>query len=123
MVRILIVDDSDFLRMSLKESIGTDSMEVMEADSGPKALELLKDSKNPVDLVMTDYNMPEMDGISLAREIRKLENMENTPIIMLTTETSLELKTKGKSAGIQAWVTKPPNPEVLKAAIKTLCRS
>jgi two-component system chemotaxis response regulator CheY len=70
------------------------------------------------DLVLTDVNMPNMDGIALVRELRQLEAYKYTPILMLTTETAGDRKMAGRSAGATGWVVKPFNPDKLLATIK-----
>jgi two-component system chemotaxis response regulator CheY len=89
---------------------------VTEASDGQQALGLAKSNK--YDLVLSDVNMPNMDGITLTRELRALPNFKFTPILMLTTEAGLEKKTEGKAAGATGWIVKPFNPEQLLATIK-----
>jgi len=80
------------------------------------ALDVAKNQK--FDLVLTDVNMPRMDGITLAKELRSLPNFKFTPILMLTTEAGLNKKQEGKAAGATGWIVKPFNPEQLLATIK-----
>lgn len=72
-----------------------------------------------MDIVVTDLNMPEMDGITLIKELRKLSAFKFTPILMLTTESAIEKKQAGKEAGATGWIVKPFNPEVL---LKTIAK-
>jgi two-component system chemotaxis response regulator CheY len=90
--------------------------DVVEADDGVNALKTAKGKK--VDLVVTDVNMPNMDGISLIKELRQLPEYKFTPILMLTTESGDGKKSEGKAAGATGWIVKPFNPDQLVATIK-----
>jgi two-component system chemotaxis response regulator CheY len=90
--------------------------EVLQAACGQEALQLAKTKK--ADLVLTDVNMPNMDGISLIRELRALPGYRFTPILTLTTESSPEMKQKGKAAGASGWIVKPFNPDQLLQVLK-----
>jgi two-component system chemotaxis response regulator CheY len=93
---------------------------VIEAEDGKDAVNKVKavgDMK--LDIVVTDLNMPEMDGIALIKELRKLTTFKFTPILMLTTEAATEKKKEGKEAGATGWIVKPFNPEVL---LKTIAK-
>jgi len=89
---------------------------VTEAADGQAALDIAKTQK--FDLVLSDVNMPRMDGITLARELRSLPSFKFTPILMLTTEAGMNKKQEGKAAGATGWIVKPFNPEQLLATIK-----
>jgi two-component system chemotaxis response regulator CheY len=89
--------------------------EVVEAVDGEEALEYARD--NVVDLVLTDVNMPKMDGITLVRELRRLESYRYVPLLMLTTEAGPEKKMEGRKAGATGWLVKPFNPDKLLATI------
>ena len=89
--------------------------EVIEAANGVDALEYARN--NSVSLVLTDVNMPLMDGISLVRELRQLSAYKFTPMLVLTTEAAPEKKMEGKQAGATGWLVKPFNPEKLLATI------
>lgn len=116
MTRILAVDDSTSLRQMLCFTLKQAGYEVIEADNGQAALE--KARVDSADLVISDVNMPLMDGISLVRELRKLDSYRFTPILLLTTESSTEKKMEGKAAGATGWIVKPFNPEQLLATVK-----
>lgn len=88
---------------------------VVQAADGVEALELAKAST--ADLVLTDVNMPRMDGIALVRELRSLEAYRYTPVLVLTTESGQETKQRGREAGATGWIVKPFNPEQLLATI------
>ena len=90
--------------------------DVIEAVDGQDALTKAQ-SSNP-DVVLTDVNMPVMDGITLIRELRKLPNYKHIPMLMLTTESSNDKKSEGKAAGATGWLVKPFNPDQLLDTIK-----
>lgn len=120
MAAILVVDDSTSLRNMVVFTLKEAGHEVIEASDGVQGLEAAQ--KQAFDLVLTDVNMPEMDGITLCGELRKLEELKFTPILMLTTEGSSEMKLKGKAAGATGWLVKPFNPEKLLSTIKRVVR-
>ena len=116
-MKLLIVDDSTMLRDMLSYALNEGGYnDVTEAVDGIDGLE--KSKSNEFDLVITDVNMPNMDGISLIRELRKLPDYKFIPILMLTTESGSEKKQEGRSAGATGWIVKPFNPEQLLATIK-----
>ena len=94
--------------------------QTVEAKDGLDGLSKAKTSD--FDLVISDVNMPNMDGISLCTELRKLANFKFTPILMLTTESSFDMKMRGKTAGATGWLVKPFNPEKLLATIKRVVK-
>jgi two-component system chemotaxis response regulator CheY len=116
MANILAVDDSASMRQMVAFTLKGAGHQVTEAADGQQALNLAKAGK--FDLVLSDVNMPNMDGITLARELRALPNFKFTPILMLTTESGLNKKQEGKAAGATGWIVKPFNPEQLLATIK-----
>jgi two-component system chemotaxis response regulator CheY len=113
---ILTVDDSASMRQMVTFTLKSAGYEVVEATDGQAALEIAKARK--VDLVLTDINMPRMDGITLTRALRALPHYKYTPILTLTTESAPEKKQEGKMAGATGWVVKPFNPEQLLAVVK-----
>ncbi len=115
MATILAVDDSNSMRQMVSFTLKQAGHEVMEASDGVEALELAK--KNDFGLVISDVNMPRMDGISLIKELRTLPDYRFTPLLMLTTEASAEKKREGKDAGATGWLVKPFNPDQLLATI------
>lgn len=115
MAKILAVDDSASMRQMVSFTLKGAGHEVLEASDGREALTLAQ--KGGVDLVISDVNMPNMDGISLIAELRKLATYKFTPILMLTTESSSDKKTEGKAAGATGWIVKPFNPDQLIATI------
>jgi len=116
MARILAVDDSAAMRQMVNVTLEAAGHEVLSASDGDEALELARHS-TAVDLVITDVNMPRMDGITLCRELRQLPQYKGVPLLMLTTEASSEKKMTGKEAGATGWIVKPFNPERLLATI------
>ncbi|MGE0583099.1 MAG: response regulator [Steroidobacteraceae bacterium] len=115
MARILAVDDSAAMRQMVGVTLKAAGHDVLDASDGDEALALAR--KSPADLVITDVNMPNMDGLSLVRALRQLPQYRLTPILVLTTEASPEKKSEGKAAGATGWVVKPFNPERLVAAV------
>jgi two-component system chemotaxis response regulator CheY len=120
MAKILVVDDSNSIRDMVSFTLQSAGYETVEAADGQLALDVAPDHK--IDLVITDVNMPVMDGITLCQELRLLPAFKFTPILMLTTESSTEMKMRGKAAGATGWLVKPFNPEKLIATIKRVIR-
>lgn len=116
MPTILAVDDSASMRQMVAFTLKGAGFGVIEAVDGVDALAKAKGGK--VDLVLTDVNMPRMDGISLIKELRLLPGYKFTPILMLTTESGADKKGEGKSAGATGWIVKPFNPDQLLTTIK-----
>ncbi len=116
MTHILAVDDSPSIRQMVSYTLESAGYDVVMANDGDEALELAK--KHNVNLVLTDVNMPNMDGITLVKHLRQLENYRHKPILILTTESSAEKKMQGKKAGATGWIVKPFDPEQLLATIR-----
>jgi len=116
MATILAVDDSASMRQMVSFTLKGAGYEVIDAVDGVDALNKAK--QKAVDLVITDVNMPNMDGITLIAELRKLPNYKFTPLLMLTTESAPEKKQAGKAAGATGWIVKPFNPDQLLATVK-----
>lgn len=116
MARILVVDDSASMRQMVAFTLKGAGHNVVEATDGVEALTQAKSGS--FDLVITDVNMPNMDGITLTKELRSLPNYRFTPILTLTTESSAEKKMAGKQAGATGWLVKPFNPDQLLATAK-----
>ena len=115
---ILIVDDSASLRQVVHLTLKSAGYEVLEACDGKDALVKLDGRK--IHLIITDVNMPNMDGISLLREVKKHSSYKFTPVIMLTTEAGENRKQEGQSAGAKAWVVKPFQPQQMLSAVAKL---
>jgi two-component system chemotaxis response regulator CheY len=112
---ILAVDDSASMRQMVRYTLEGAGYEVIQAADGVEALDLAK--TRGVDLVLTDVNMPRMDGITLVKELRGLDTYKFTPMLVLTTESGPETKTRGKQAGATGWIVKPFQPDQLLATI------
>ena len=120
MATILVVDDSASLRGMVSFTLKEQGYDVVEAADGNQAL--LKAKTGKFDLILTDVNMPGMDGITLCSELRKLPNFKFTPILILTTESNADMKMKGKTAGATGWLVKPFNPQKLLATVQKVVR-
>ena len=116
--RILSVDDSTSIRQLVQFTLEKEGYEVVLAVDGRDALDKAK--QGAVDMVITDLNMPNVDGIELIRALRSDQAYKFTPIIMLTTESANEKKDSGRSAGATGWIVKPFKPEQLIAVVKKL---
>lgn len=116
MAAILAVDDSSSLRQMVAFTLKSSGFDVIEAIDGQDAIEKLGDRR--VDLVLTDQNMPRMDGITLVRNLRSLPQFKATPILILTTESSDEMKQAGRAAGATGWLVKPFDPRKLVDVIR-----
>ncbi|MBK5970264.1 two-component system response regulator [Thiorhodovibrio winogradskyi] len=115
---IMVVDDSASLRNVVCIALKGAGYDVIEAGDGKEALSKLTGQK--VHLIVSDVNMPNMDGITMVREIKKLPAYKFTPIMMLTTESQPEKKAEGKAAGAKAWLVKPFQPPILLDAVSKL---
>lgn len=113
---ILAVDDSSSLRQMVAFSLKAAGYNVVEAVDGQDGLDKAK--LQAVDLVLTDQNMPRMDGLALIKTLRTLPTYAKTPILMLTTESSDEMKAKGRAAGANGWLVKPFDPKKLIAVVQ-----
>lgn len=113
--RILTVDDSPTMRKMIEMTVKTGGYDVVEAADGQAALELLKNCS--VDLVISDINMPNLNGIDLTRQLRANPKFAKTPIILLTTESDPEKKQEGKAAGATGWIVKPFKQDQLLAVV------
>ncbi len=115
MATILVVDDSASMRQMVEFTLKEAGHRVTVAEDGQIALGLAKGMAS--DLVITDVNMPNIDGIAPIRELRALPAYKFTPILTLTTESTTEKKMEGKDAGATGWIVKPFNPEKLLATV------
>lgn len=114
--KIMTVDDSASVRQMVAFTLKGAGYDVVEAVDGKDALGKLKGS--PVDMVITDLNMPNMDGITLIKSIRAEAALKFLPIVMLTTESQDSKKKEGKSAGATGWIVKPFKPDQLLSVVK-----
>jgi len=119
---IMTVDDSASMREMVRATLQSAGYDVVEAVDGQEALDYARD--NACDLVITDVNMPRMDGITLVAHLRTLPSYHLTPLLLLTTESSPQSKLQGKQAGATGWMVKPFHPEQLLATLeRVLCGS
>jgi two-component system chemotaxis response regulator CheY len=116
---IMIVDDSASMRQVVGIALKGAGYAVLEGRDGKDALSKLTGEK--IHLIISDVNMPNMDGITFVKEVKLLPAYKFTPIIMLTTESDESKKREGQAAGARAWVVKPFKPEQLLAAVQKLC--
>ncbi len=113
---MLLADDSTSMREMVSFTLKGAGYEVFNATDGVEALAFAR--ANDVDLVITDINMPNMDGFTLIKELRKLPSYKFTPILTLTTEDSSEKKNMGKVAGATGWIVKPFDPDSLLQTVR-----
>ena len=118
--KIMTADDSASIRQMVSFILKDAGYEVVEAVDGKDALNKLNGSK--VNMLITDLNMPNMDGLELIEHVRVKSAFKFIPIIMLTTESQIEKKQRGKAAGATGWIVKPFKPEQLIAVIKKVLR-
>ncbi len=114
---ILAVDDSVTMLQTISLALEKEGYKVITASDGVDGLNVLKGGEK-FDVIITDVNMPNMDGIALTAEIRKLEQYKFTPIIVLTTESQVGKKEDGKQAGATGWIVKPFKPEQLVSVVR-----
>jgi len=115
---ILVVDDSATLRQVVSISLTGAGYNVIEAFDGKDGLDKLSGEK--IHLIISDVNMPNMDGLSMVKEIKGMPAYKFTPIIMLTTEAQAEMKQRGKEVGAKAWMVKPFKPDQMLDAVSKL---
>jgi two-component system chemotaxis response regulator CheY len=117
---ILAVDDSASMRQMVAFTLKGAGYRVIEAADGQEALEKVRGQH--IDLVLTDQNMPRMDGITLVRSLRALPPFAATPMLILTTESGAQMKARGKAAGATGWLVKPFDPDKLLEVIRKVIR-
>jgi len=115
-LRVLTVDDSATMRALLLHALSAKGFDVAQADDGLTALEWL--SVNEVDVVITDINMPGLDGYGLIEHVRAGSRHRDRPILVLSTESSDDKKERARSAGATGWIVKPFDPDKLAAAVR-----
>ena len=116
---VLVVDDSATMRDMVSYTLATAGFDVVEAEDGVDALDLLGDGR--VDLIVTDINMPRLDGIGLIQRLRGQDGFKGTPILCLTTERGDDTKNAAREAGATGWIQKPFDPDKLVRAVKRIC--
>lgn len=115
--KVLVVDDSAAIRQSITYVLQQGGYEVQEAKDGLDGLSVLESMEQP-DLIITDVNMPNLDGISFIRRVRENQKYKFTPIIVLTTESQGSKMNEGKEAGATGWIVKPFSSEKLLGVVK-----
>jgi two-component system chemotaxis response regulator CheY len=114
--RVLIVDDSRTIRDMVNFTLVNAGYDVVQAENGVEGLDAL--AQNEIDVIISDINMPEMDGITFIRELRVDPANKAKPVLVLTTESSGDMKSKGREAGATGWIVKPFDPEKLIAVVR-----
>ncbi|MBC2606743.1 response regulator [Pelagicoccus albus] len=112
---IITVDDAQTMRKMIRFTLQPTGHQILEAADGQEAYEMLQ--SKPVDLIITDVNMPRLNGIELTRKLRSTPLHRATPIVLLTTESSPEKKNQGREAGATGWIVKPFNQQQLLALV------
>lgn len=118
MSKILIVDDSMVIRKMVKKSLEDNQHETAQAENGQEGFDLFQDGS--YDLVITDINMPILNGFELIAKIRETGQGKTTPIIVLSTEFSDDIKAQGKALGVNAWMVKPTQDDTLNEVVTAL---
>lgn len=116
---VLTIDDSRTIREMVSFTLRGIGFEVLEAEDGLKAIDMLNNNKP--DIIITDLNMPNMNGLDLIKYIRFNMGIKSTPILMLTTEYTDEKKNAGREAGATGWIVKPFDPEKLIQVVQKVC--
>ncbi len=117
--RVMAVDDTKTMRDMVSFTLTNAGFEVLQAEDGQDAINKLKGRQ--VDIIITDLNMPVMDGLTLIKNLRATPDFKFTPILMLTTEGDVAKKEAGKAAGATGWIVKPFNPEKLVQVVQRVC--
>lgn len=117
--KVMTVDDSRTMRDMVSFTLRGAGYEVVEAADGQQAMSAIAATK--VDLVITDLNMPVMDGLTLIRRLRAIPAHRTLPILMLTTEADESKKAEGRAAGATGWIVKPFNPDKLVSVVQKVC--
>jgi two-component system chemotaxis response regulator CheY len=117
--KILVVDDSASIRQVVSIALKGAGYEVVDACDGKDALSKMTGDK--LNLIISDVNMPNMDGITFVKEVKKHPRYKFTPVIMLTTEASADKMAEGRAAGAKAWIIKPFQPAQMLDAVAKLC--
>lgn len=115
MKNILVVDDSRLMRQMLSYTLQQSGYQVSEAADGMEALELA--GQTSFDLVLTDQNMPRMDGLALIEGLRLRSAYYATPLLILTTDSGLEMKARARAVGASGWIVKPFDPQSLISTV------
>ncbi|MBR9792584.1 MAG: response regulator [Gammaproteobacteria bacterium] len=115
---VLVVDDSISIRQVLTMFLKVNGYTVLEAENGQKALEQL--NGQPINLIVSDVNMPVMNGLEFVKNARKIKAYQETPVLMLTTETEQDLRNQAESYGVKNWLVKPFQPPMFISAVSQI---
>ena len=115
---ILAVDDSTSIRQMVAFTLKSAGYAVIEAADGQEGLDKANAANDTISLILTDQNMPKIDGLTLIKTLRSIPKFAATPILMLTTESSDDMKSQGKAAGATGWLVKPFDPHKLLEVVK-----
>jgi len=118
-MKILVVDDSDAVRVQVKSALESAGFTVVEGVDGLDGVAKANENKD-AKLIISDVNMPRMDGLTMVIRLREIPEFKETPVFMLTTETDPNMKDKGKAAGVRAWMVKPFNSEKMILGVKKI---
>ena len=116
MAKILLVDDSEFMRLEIRSLLKNMGHEVLEAKDGREGYRLAQNTTD-FGFIISDFNMPNWDGLHMIEQIRALDAYSDVPIGMITTESSKNLKYRGKELGVTVWYVKPLDPELFKRTV------
>lgn len=116
---VLVVDDSASMRQMVAYTLQQAGFAVLEGGDGQQGLARLQGQR--VDLIITDVNMPVMDGLTFVKQVRALPTYKFTPILMLTTESQASMRQQGKAAGATGWLVKPFDPNQILQVIAKVC--
>ena len=119
MAKILIVDDADSMRLQLSRDLSDRGYEVLQANDGQQGVDI--GTREKIDMVITDFNMPKLDGLSMCEHIRNDTQNGQVPILLMTAQMNEDIKARGKQIGITALLLKPYNKERLLMAMDKLC--
>ncbi len=119
MAQVLVVDDAEIIRAEVANLLRGQGYDVADAENGVKALEYLRQDPD-VQLLLTDLNMPEMDGVTLVENVRNTLHNTDVKVLIVTTETSAELKQRCKPLKIMGWVIKPIQPNAFTTVVERL---
>ncbi len=115
---ILVVDDFESIRKVIADTLHRHGFQTIGAKNGKDALEILEASEKPIDLILSDFNMPVMNGFDLLKKVKSNETLKKHPFILLTSEASTEKKKLAKEAGLDAWIEKPYKIDTFISLIK-----
>ena len=118
--KILVVDDSESIREVVSFTLEKEGYKVMTRENGQEALKFFENPGNSANLLLTDLNMPVMDGLSLVKKVRKIDRHKYMPIIILTTESQANVKDEARKAGATGWIVKPFADEQLVKVLKRI---